>query len=260
MTVLLYIITFAIVIGIALLNVCIGRYFHQKMQTLEFDKMQLKIFDIASATLGILSAILLLPFLFWANEACLVGFVICIALWGGLLSCFDYQICSRDHQDFVWWGKMSKFDKSILVIMLMLTICLAYYNPSLYAIFHLLAFDVFFVYVLLLKKMKNQQKISYPFTGKYIKFATVALNNLFYYAAWLVIWIYVVSMILGIISRSSDPYDTDTCLDIGICKEGYTFNDCGDGLPCTITKESCIENNNIWYEDTRTCDIRNTVK
>ena len=67
MTVLLYIITFAIVIGIALLNICIGRYFHQKMQTLEFDKMQLKIFDIVSAILGVLSAILLLPFLFWAK-------------------------------------------------------------------------------------------------------------------------------------------------------------------------------------------------
>ena len=61
------------------------------------------------------------------------------------------------------------------------------------------------------------------------------------------------------ISSYLDFYDTDGCMDIGICKEGFIFNNCRDGKSCTITKEHCIKNNNIWLEDIRSCDTRYNI-
>lgn len=66
-------------------------------------------------------------------------------------------------------------------------------------------------------------------------------------------------MSINMISSYLDFYDTDGCIDIGICKEGFIFNDCGDGKSCTITKEHCIKNNNIWLEDIRSCDTRYNI-
>lgn len=249
-------ITFAVIIGIGLLNICICRYFHQKMKMLKYNKTQLKFFDIISLILGILPPILLLPFSFWLNGIWLIYFAMSVALFCVFLSYFDYQINFRDAQCFVWWHKMSKFDKSILLIMIILTVCLCFYNHSFLSIFRLMCFNAFFVYVFWLKKMREQQKISYLFSGKYKKFGVKIISSLFYYAAWLVIGIYVASMSINVISLYFDPYDTDGCIDTGICKDGFTFNDCGNGIPCTITKENCLKNNNIWFEDIHSCDIR----
>ena len=140
--------------------------------------------------------------------------------------------------------------------MIILTVCLCFYNYSFRSIFRLMCFNAFFVYVFWLKKMREQQKISYLFSGKYKKVGVKIISSLFYYAAWLIIGIYVASMSINVISLYFDPYDTDGCIDTGICKEGFTFNDCGNGIPCTITKENCLKNNNIWFEDIHSCDIR----
>ena len=142
---------------------------------------------------------------------------------------------------------------------MVITICAYCYNASLRSIFYLMCFDVFFVYAFLLKKMKEQQKISYLFSSKHIKLLEVVISNLFYYLCWVIIGFYFISMSINIISLYFDPYDMDSCLDTGICREGITFDSCEDGLPCTITKESCIENSNIWLEDIRSCDIRHNI-
>ena len=111
-----------------------------------------------------------------------------------------------------------------------------------------------------LQKMKEQQKISYLFSNKHVKLLEILVSNLFYYLCWVIIGIYFISMSINIISLYFDPYDTDGCMDTGICKEGFTFNDCGDGKPCTITKESCLKNNNIWLEDIHSCDTKHKVR
>ena len=140
--------------------------------------------------------------------------------------------------------------------MVIMAICLCYRNTSLSSIILLISFNVFFVYVLFLKQMKKQYKFSSLFSNKYINFIGSIFGNLFYCFSWLVVGIYIVSMSINTFSEYFDPYDTDGCMDTGICKEGYTFNDCGNGAPCTITKESCIENNNVWLENIRSCDTR----
>lgn len=86
------------------------------------------------------------------------------------------------------------------------------------------------------------------------------IGSLFYYTAWLITGIYILSMSINIISSFLDPYDIDGCMNTGICKEGFAFNDCGNGKPCTITKESCLKNNNIWLEDIHSCDTRHKFR
>lgn len=256
---LFYIIIFLIVTGIILLNFHVCRYFHQKMQTSQENKAQLRKFYVLSAILGILPAILLLPFSFWLNNIWLVSFVLCVASFCGLLSYYDYKICVQILQYTAWWQKISKFDKLILILVMVITICAYCYNTSLRSIFYLMCFDVFFVYVFLLKKMKEQQKISYLFSNKYIKLLEVTISNLFYYSCWGIIGLYFISMSINIIFLYFAPYDIDGCLDTGICREGITFDNCEGRLPCTITKENCIENNNVWFEDIRSCDIRHNI-
>ncbi len=78
------------------------------------------------------------------------------------------------------------------------------------------------------------------FTNKFIRYLEMIIGSLFYYTAWLITGIYILSMSINIISSFLDPYDIDGCMDTGICKEGFAFNDCGNGKPCTITKESCL--------------------
>lgn len=66
-------------------------------------------------------------------------------------------------------------------------------------------------------------------------------------------------MSINTVSYYFDPYDMDGCTDIGICREGITFNNCDDGDFCSITKENCIKNNNIWHENIRSCDVRHKI-
>ncbi len=260
MTGLFYIIIFLIATGIALLNFHICRYFHQKMQMLQENKVQLRKFDVISKIFWILPAVMLLPFSFWLNDIWLVSFVLGIASFCGLLSYYDYKISAQIPQYIAWWKSISKFDKLILILIMVISVCAYHYNTSLRSIFYLMCFIVFFVYVFLLKKMKEQQKISYLFSNKHVKLLEILVSNLFYYLCWVIIGIYFISMSINIISLYFDPYDTDGCMDTGICKEGFTFNDCGDGKPCTITKESCLKNNNIWLEDIHSCDTKHKVR
>lgn len=48
--------------------------------------------------------------------------------------------------------------------------------------------------------------------------------------------------------------DVDTCLDISFCKEGLPLNI--DGKKITVNKQTCIENNGIWYSDKKICHFK----
>lgn len=48
--------------------------------------------------------------------------------------------------------------------------------------------------------------------------------------------------------------DVDTCLDIGFCKEGLPLNI--EGKKVIVNKQTCIENNGIWYSDKKVCHFK----
>ena len=257
---LLYVFLFLVLIGAILCNMRICHYFNQQMQTLRWSVNKQKYCNILSIALGTISVILLLPFLFGYSDIWFVcsalGFVALLSV----LSYCDYQIFIHNKKHNVWWNKLTYFDRIIICIIVVLSICLMYFYPSHRNIFMLICIDSFFVYVFFLKKIREQCKIMQLFKNRYIRYFELIISNLFYYTAWVVIGIYILSMSINIISLYFDPYDTDGCIDTGICKEGFTFNDCGDGTPCTITKENCLKNNNIWLEDIRSCDTRHEAR
>ena len=51
-------------------------------------------------------------------------------------------------------------------------------------------------------------------------------------------------------------FDLDTCLDIGICKEGIINMQDKNGKSIPITKENCINNDYNWIEKYKSCDLR----
>ena len=86
------------------------------------NKAQLRKFDVISEIFGILPAVLLLPFSFWLNDIWFVSFVLGIASFCGLLSYYDYKICAQTPQYVAWWHKISKFDKLILILIMVILV------------------------------------------------------------------------------------------------------------------------------------------
>ncbi|MBQ8677053.1 MAG: hypothetical protein IJ529_01125 [Alphaproteobacteria bacterium] len=256
----LYIFLFLVLIGAVLFNMRICHYFNQQMQALRWSFRKQRCFNILSTALCATPIILLLPFLFGYNDIWFVCSALSFLAILSVLSYCDYQIFMQNGKYNVWWNKITYFDKTISCIIIALSICLLYFYLSLRNISIIIGINSFFVYILFLKKIKEQHKILQLFTNKFIWYLEAIISNLFYYISWLVIGIYILSTSINIISSFFDPYDTDGCMDTGICKEGFTFNDCGDGKSCTITKESCLKNNNIWIEDIRSCDTRHTSR
>ena len=257
---LLYVFLFLVLTGAILFNMCICHYFNQQMQALRWSANKQGYFNILSTALCITPIILLLPFLIEYSDIWFVCSALTFVALLSVLSYCDYQIFRHNKKHNVWWNKLTYFDKIISCIIVALSIFLLYCYPSLRNISIIICINSFFVYILFLKKIKEQHKILQFFTNKFIRYLEMIIGNLFYYTAWLITGIYILSMSINIISSFLDPYDTDGCMDTGICKEGFTFNDCGDGKPCTITKERCLKNNNIWLEDIHSCDTRHKVR
>ena len=52
----------------------------------------------------------------------------------------------------------------------------------------------------------------------------------------------------------SRQLNLDDCLELGLCAEGLELKD--NGKPYIMTKEYRINKNNVWYEDTKVCNVR----
>ena len=253
---LLHVFLFIITIGAVLLNMCICHYFNQQMQALHRNVNKQRYFNILSFVLSTLPGVLLLPFLFGYGDIWLVYSAFGLIVFLSIVSYCDYRIFTHDKKRNLLWNKLTYFDKIIIGWMLIISICVLYFLPSLRNVLLLMCVNLFFIYMLLFGKVRKQNKFSHLSVNKFIRYIEKVICNLFYYTAWLVIGIYILSMSIHIISLYLDPYDTDGCMDTGICKEGFTFDDCGNGKPCIITKENCLKNNNLWLENIRSCDTR----
>ena len=251
-----YVITFLSIIGAILFNIGVCCYFRKKI--CKNNKKILRYFDAISTTFGILSIFLFLSFLLYLKEILFICFALTVALWGVFLCYCDYLVHNQDTKKrrFIFYN-LSNFDKVLLILFLFIFIYMFYLSQSMQSIFLSISIILLFIYVILLKQIKKQNKISRIFSNKYMNLAEISLNGLFYYLCWLAIVLYIISMLINIIYTYFDSYDLDSCLDIGICKEGITFDNCTDETLCMITKENCLKNNNIWIEDIRSCDTRN---
>ena len=225
------IIAFFVLCGFILTNSAICDYFRKELRR---NKCKYEYMDIVSAIFGILMSALLLLFLLYLKEVYLMLLALGVSFFVGMISYVDYQIFVQNSGHKVWWHKQTHFDKIIICLMAIISIGVCYYNTSLRSASVLAICILFFVYVFVLKKIKNQHKISDLFSNKYAHILEIGIRSAFYYFCWLIIAIYIVSMGVSMISSYFDPYDADGCMDTGICKEGFTFDDCGNGIPCII--------------------------
>ena len=121
---------------------------------------------------------------------------------------------------------------------------------------YLLNFSFVSLYLVIFMQIKIRFLPESTERKSFFSFMIFVFADIFYFI-WLMFTGFVlVSVVLAVLMELSDPMGTDTCLDVGVCKEGFVFDDCGNGKPCTITKEYCLSNNNIWNEKNKTCNLR----
>lgn len=72
------------------------------------------------------------------------------------------------------------------------------------------------------------------------------LKNIFIIIVFTVLIMLIISIIFY------DPQDA--CLDSSYCKEGLPLNI--EGKKITVNKQTCIENNGIWYSDKKNCHFK----
>ena len=64
----------------------------------------------------------------------------------------------------------------------------------------------------------------------------------------------IITAILYLTNLLPKPTTYDDCMEFGICAEGLALKD--NGKSYVMTKEYCINSKHIWYEDSRTCNVR----
>lgn len=210
------------------------------------------------ATFLILPLLLMGIFFVYPSDGMFVGTVI------GLLSAtlavvfFDYRISVQKKEYVPLWREETIYEKSLLGILLLIFIVgLRYFNIDWFCIMNMLC-----IYIFCLKRIKKQHKILPVFETnmKKANFMSSFFNKFYDGICLLVLCVYVISMLFHVTYLSFDFYDADGCLDGGICKEGYVFNDCGGGKPCVVTKESCLQQHQVWLDDIQSCDLRHQKK
>lgn len=247
-------IVFLIFIGMVLFNSGICKYFYTEIPESACRK---KIYVYAMAVFGILSAVLFpLSLLVHGNAAAYVASG-CILLFTGFISRCECLIRSKNAKYPLWLSGLTLVDKIFLAIVAVVFFaCLAEFNFSLKRILPLLYFYVFLTYLFFLKKMREKHKILPLFSRKYPDLCVKLMQNTFYFAGLAVAVISVVSIGLELVAGS----DAADCIESGLCKEGYVFDDCGDGKPCTVNKDFCLKNNYVWQEDLHICDINHNSR
>lgn len=245
---------FLVLIGFIFLNVNICCYFHEKICVSLKSEVQMKCLDVLLTISGVFPVLWLLSIFSYFGDIGMVLSALSIVLFVGVVSYSDYYICKQSGKSKVWEEKWTYIDKILLGLMVISSIAAYYQDKSLHMFLYLLYFDVFFLYLVFLKKIKKQGKILHE--DKCIKFIEVIMGGLFYDLSWIIMGLFIFGMTISVIRSYFDPYDMDGCIDTGICKEGITFDNCSEGQSCVINKENCLKDNNIWIEDIRSCDIR----
>ena len=199
--------------------------------------------------------------LFTLNILTLFSVLFSITSFIIFFSWLDWILYKNNPQHQLWWCYLTKCNYFYLGVIIFISVCLFYntYHLDGYivtlCIFFILSFGFFW------KRIKYQKKIgllmeSRNIWSKIINWIGKFIHNIFYYTYQAGVIVIVLFLLFRIILLPViDPLDVDSCLDGYFCKEGNSFDDCGDGKPCVITKEYCLEHNYKWIEQLRSCDM-----
>lgn len=254
---LFYLSVFLILLGAVLINMSICKYFYQEIPLILWEKT--KSFYIAAVIFGISPIIFLLLFLLFDPDILLAPLAFNITCFIGLLIYIDCQICQQKKEKCITHYKFNAFDKIVFALMGIILLGVGYLTMSPRSILLCVYLIIFFSYITFTKIMRKQ-KIKSFFANKYFRFLEILITHLFYYSCYFIIGIYIITMITNITFLYLDPDDSDGCLDSGVCKAGIVLDGCENKDDCIISKENCLKNNNIWFEDIQSCDIRHTAQ
>ncbi|MBR1649115.1 MAG: hypothetical protein IJ689_05910 [Alphaproteobacteria bacterium] len=235
-----YVLMLIMLPGIGLFNLSICKYFDAAKKV-----------NFTARLWGVLPIAFFLLLWAYLQDIWFICFAFSLLFFIGIISWYDYQ------KGNPFWWKLSWFDCSVIAYIALSNVLMCSYEGCSWRGFLFsINFDVMVFYVFFLKQIRKQKKFIRLFSNRYIRFAETVWANVFYYAEVFLLWIYIVITTVNVIKMLGDPMDIDGCLDNGVCKEGYVFDVCDDGKSCVITKDWCLKNGNVWYEETRRCDTR----
>lgn len=163
-----------------------------------------------------------------------------------------------------WWqycGRLKKYALALLALVLLFGAYLIKEHNSFIIATWLILFCTFNLFLMCLKaQIKNSDKTGT--TNQSLRFLIslqIFYSRLSYFAYQFFAIIIIFTALNTIYSDLTDPAGnrSDTCLDTGLCREGYIFDNCdGKGNPCTVNRDFCLKSNSVWYEEIRICDTR----
>lgn len=242
-----------IFLGATLAHVAIYKYYAKEYTDIVNFQVEKKYSYLMFATFLVLPLLLLGIFFVHPSDGLFVWTV--IGLFSDVLAAvfFDYRIAMQKKEYVPLWREETIYEKSLLGLLLLIFITgLRHFNLGLFCVINMLC-----IYIFCFKRIKKQNKIlPLKVNMKQTNFMISLLIKFYDSICLLMMCVYIISMLLHLTYLMFDSYDTDGCLDGGICKEGYVFDDCGDGNSCVVTKENCLQQHHVWLDDTRSCDLR----
>lgn len=202
--------------------------------------------------------------LFTLNILTLFSVLFNITSFITFFSWLDWVLYKNDSQHQLWWHQLTKGNYFYLSVIIFTFIGL-FLQHKFYLFSSTLICTMILLFGFFWKRIKQQKKIglfidSRNVGSKIINWIGKFTHNTFYYTYQTgVIFFFLFLLFRIILLPVIDPLDVDSCLDGYFCKEGNSFDDCGDGKPCIITKEYCLEHNYKWIEQLRSCDMSGEV-
>ena len=249
-----YLIWSFLLLGFLCVNFLAYKYYRFHIAGNKKFKEKIKNFNLFFAFLSCWPLLLFLAPVFdlavlflWSANLLLISYLIFLLYSEYKLSCLD-----SNYPRFKFDLKNISFC-AFLLFTLFYTLRQKEYDEGMLYLFNL---ELVFLYLLVFMQIKTR---SIPETDadKTLWNSVITIFGDIFCFVWQLLTIFaVLSVFVAFYMEIADPKGMDTCMDTGVCKEGFVFDDCGDGKPCTITKEYCLSNNNVWNEKNKTCNLR----
>ena len=238
-----YYITVPLLIGFICLYSRIFAYYDKQL-----SQLGVKIIFYVFLLLSSLSLLVLtsqITFEYW-----LLGYVAMGGLSTVILLIYDYKLHRRFPDIPLWCQNFSELN--YLFIILFLGIFAWILRVSSAAVINIIILVIAFM-VLYLARAYSQHKMFCSEQNNLGYRVYIIIGKIFYFVTVLFEAVLLAVLSLALLMGVDDA---DDCITDGICKEGFIFDDCGDGKPCVIDYEYCQKHNYIWDNSQRVCYIR----
>ena len=238
-----YYLAVPLLIGFICLYSCIFTYYHKQLPWLGMKMAFYGLLLLSSISLLALTSQII-------SDYWLFGYVAMGGLSTVILLIYDYKLHRRFPDIPLWCQNFSELN--YLFIILFLGIFAWILRVSSAAVINIIILAIAFM-VLYLARAYSQHKMFCSEQNNLGYRVYIIIGKIFYFMVLLFEIVLLVVLSLALFMSFDDA---GNCIADGICKEGFVFDDCGDGKPCVIDYEYCQKHNYIWDNSQRVCYIR----